>query len=267
MDISITTGTARGTRASRVSEVDEDEARTAARRSGHSAHSNSIVLLLIDDNVVSGALRETLEVAGQVALGEGDGASRVNGEKLAPVKDLHTVVGSLTANDNVVLIATDLTPDRVGGVGGQTAKVDETASRGDLGERSAVGLGDDDELATSVADPAPRGRALTSAAAKVGMADKVVEVDLQHHGQLERTQSVREAEKHTLLQRKVSRPTMARPLVQGMKAKAGWLSYCDEFIAPLAISASQPALMTCQHRGTMPKRGYDGRREWKNIHA
>ena len=95
-------------------------------------------------------------MAGQVTLGKRDWASRVDGEQLAPVKDLHTVVRSFAANDNVVLIPTDLSPDGVGRVGGQAAKIDKTAGRGNLGKGSTISLGNDDELTTGVTDPAPR---------------------------------------------------------------------------------------------------------------
>lgn len=126
-------------------------------------------------------------MAGQVILGEGHRSGWINGEQLAPVKDLHAMAASLATNDDVVLVASDLSPDGVGRVGWKTAKIDKLAGGGNLSKGGAVRLGDNDEFATGVTDPAPGGRTLSSAASKVGMTDKVIEVDLKaNHGYLER---------------------------------------------------------------------------------
>ena len=179
MHVSITRRAARRTRAGRIRQVDEDETRAAARATGHGTDSNSVVKLLVDDDVVRRADGQAVEVAREVVLGEGNGARRVDVEQLAPVEDLDTVVAGLAADDDVVLVAADLAPDGGGRVLGQAAEVDERALRGDLGEGGAVGLGDDDELTAFRRCPAPGGGALAGGRAEVGVADEVVEVDLE----------------------------------------------------------------------------------------
>lgn len=178
MHIAIARGTARGTGTRGVGQVDEDQARAAAGIAGHGADGDGIVELLVDDDVVRRADGQAVEVAREVLLREGDGGRRVDVEQLIPVEDLDTMRAGLTANDNVVLVATDLAPDGRSGELGQAAEVDERAIRCDLGEGSAVGLGDDDELAAVGRRPAPGRRALTRRGAEVGVADKVVEVNL-----------------------------------------------------------------------------------------
>lgn len=83
----------------------------------------------------------------------------------------------LRTNDNVVLVSADFAPDDRGRVLGKTAEVDELALGRDLGEGSTVTLANGNELTTVVRSPAPRGGALTTVAAEVGMAQEVNEVE------------------------------------------------------------------------------------------
>lgn len=179
VNISITRCAARRGGLGWVAQVDEEQTSAASAVTGNSADSNGVVLLLVDDDVVGGSLGKTVEVTSQVlGVGECDGLGRVDSQELAPVEDLDTVAGCLASDDDVVLVASDLSPDGVAGVLGQTSKVDKLTSRGDLSKGSTVGLSNDDEFTASVTGPTPRGSTLSSCASKIGVVLEVVEVNL-----------------------------------------------------------------------------------------
>lgn len=94
------------------------------------------------------------------------------------------MVGGLAADDDEVLVRAELTPDRCGRVLRQAAEVDELALGRDLGESSAISLGDDGELAAVRTGPAPSRGALAGTTAQVGMGLEVVEIDLENAGTL-----------------------------------------------------------------------------------
>jgi len=90
------------------------------------------------------------------------------------------MVGCLAADDHVVLVPADLAPDgsRRATRLGQSAEVDQLSGRSDLGKCCTVFLGDHDEFSAICARPAPGRGTLPILAAEIGVADKVVEVDL-----------------------------------------------------------------------------------------
>lgn len=179
VDVAVSGGATKSGGLGGILQVDENETRPTRAGAGLRADSDSILLLLVDHNVVRRARGQAVPVARQIArVGESDGARRVDGQQLAEVEDLHTMARRLAADDDEVLVAAQLAPDRVGRVRRQAAEVDELTRRRDLGEAGAVGLGDYDKLAAVGRRPAPRRGALAGLAAEGGMALEVVEVDL-----------------------------------------------------------------------------------------
>jgi hypothetical protein len=160
VDVTVTSSATRSAGACRVRQINEDQTGAAASATRNGTNSDSVLELLVDDNVMGRSPGEPVKVAGQVVLGESDRASRVNVQELGPVEDLHTVPGSFATDDNVVLVAADFAPDRLGGVLRQATEVDEGAVGCDLGKGSTVGLGDDDEFTAVGAGPSPRGGTL-----------------------------------------------------------------------------------------------------------
>ena len=135
---------------------------------------------------MSPADRQAVPVTRKVlVIGKCDRARSVDADKLRHVKDLHAVVDGLGSDDDVVLVAAELSPDRRlrRRVLGQTAEIDKLAGLGDLGERSAVGLSYGNELATLGAGPAPGGGALAHGRAKIGVALEVIKVNLEGKGE------------------------------------------------------------------------------------
>src|SRR4051794_7965027 len=108
-----------------------------------------------------------------MSAGDVDSGGNAVKAYLAHVKDLNAVVCGLAADDNVVLVPPELSPDNrlcLGGLG-QTAEVDKLSISVDFGKCSTVCLRNGHKLATVRACPAPGRRALTGLAAEVGMAD------------------------------------------------------------------------------------------------
>lgn len=88
------------------------------------------------------------------------------------------MAGGLTADDDVVLVSAEFTPDGLGRVLREATEVDELARRGDLSEGGTISLSNNGKLATVGAGPTPGRRSLAGGRAKVGVALEVVEVDL-----------------------------------------------------------------------------------------
>lgn len=85
---------------------------------------------------------------------------------------------SLTANDHVVLVRADLSPDDGDRVLRKSPQVDHLALLGNLDKGSTVGLANGNELATIWGRPAPRGRSLAAVAAQGRMAAEMIQVHL-----------------------------------------------------------------------------------------
>jgi hypothetical protein len=86
----------------------------------------------------------------------------------------------LTANNNVTLIPPDLTPDtrlRLGRLR-QSSKIHKLPLVVDFGKGSTVSLSNGNKFPAIRAGPTPGRRTFPSLAAQVGMADKVVKVDI-----------------------------------------------------------------------------------------
>lgn len=168
---------------------------------------------------------------------------------LGHVEHLDAVMFRLASDDDVVLVPADLTPDgRLGGARlGQAAQVDELALPRDFGEGRAVCLGNDHELPTVAARPPPRGGALAGLAAKIGMAHKVVEVDLPLKSDaMLRSQAESGSVVHTFLQRNVFNgspgTTWATPFLQRIAPFPPLLLYFFGSIAPFLVWRSHVAL-------------------------
>lgn len=179
--VAVAAGAAGGVRGRGVRQVDEDEARGAAAVARLGAHGHGVVLLLVDDDVVRAADGQFAEPARQVVLvAERLGRGRVDVEQQRHVKDLHAVVGGLAADDDVVLVALDLAPQRRlrRRPLRQPAQVHELAGAADFGKGGAVALRNRYKLAALVAGPSPAAGALSDRASKVKVALKVIKVNL-----------------------------------------------------------------------------------------
>lgn len=126
MDVTIARRAAGRGRVGDVLEVDEDQARGAARVPGLRADGDGVLELLVDDDVVRAADGQLVEVARQVGVAEGHGAGRVDIGELGHVEELHAVLLCLAADHDVALVASDLAPDagRCRRVLGKAAEVD-----------------------------------------------------------------------------------------------------------------------------------------------
>lgn len=95
-----------------IVEVNEDETSTASRGPGCSSNSYSIVELLVDNNVVAATGRKVGEQASEVCLWvKGLRLKRVDSQELAKIKDLNVVVDGLGADNQVVAVDLDFSPD------------------------------------------------------------------------------------------------------------------------------------------------------------
>lgn len=90
------------------------------------------------------------------------------------------MTGLLATHNDVVLVGTDLAPLAGSDTGslGETTKVSELSSRGDLRKGSTVTLSDDGEFTAIVTDPSPRARALSDDGTEVSVGEEVVQIDL-----------------------------------------------------------------------------------------
>lgn len=111
VDVTIARRAAGCGRVGDVLEVDEDQARGAARVPGLRADSYGVLELLVDDDVVRAADGQLVEVARQVGVAKGHGAGRVDVGELGHVEELHAVLLGLAADHDVALVASDLAPD------------------------------------------------------------------------------------------------------------------------------------------------------------
>jgi hypothetical protein len=190
VDVAVLLGAADAGGLGGVLQVEEDEATKAVDITGTRADRGTPLGLLVDDDVVGGADGELVEETGEVAAGELDGLVallEVDGEELLEVEDLDTVTLELGADDDVVLVATDLLPQGAGSRGddgGQEAEDLDAALGQNLDERGAVVLAVGDELTARLGvDPTPGARAsaelgVGAGGAELGVVDEVVEVDV-----------------------------------------------------------------------------------------
>lgn len=139
MDITIAARAPRRSRIGRIRQVDEDQACPAPGVAGNRADGNRVLRLLVDDDVVGRPLGQSVEMVDILGIAEDDGVGRVDVEQLDDkkeknlsanllirdtgritylrhVEDLHSVARGFTADDHVVLVATDLAPSRGRGV-------------------------------------------------------------------------------------------------------------------------------------------------------
>lgn len=179
--VAITLGTSKRLGVGRISEIEEVQTGQAVGVcSWLSADGNSVLELLVDNNIVSSANRqEFIVMAGKVRLCVKDnGLLGVDLKKLGEVEDLDTVTNSLGSDDDKVLVGADLSPLRNHRVLGQTAEVDKLTLLGDLGKGCTVVLADSNELTAVVGGPSPGGRTPASGAAKSAVAQERVQIGL-----------------------------------------------------------------------------------------
>jgi len=96
---------------------------------------------------------------------------------LLHVKDLDTMTNSFAADDHVVLVSSNFTPDGCDRVLGKTTKIFHLACCGDLNKGCSILLPDGNKLASSVRSPSPRGRTL-SCTSQGSMGKEVVQIGL-----------------------------------------------------------------------------------------
>jgi hypothetical protein len=121
-----TSGTRRVPGRLQYSESAVKEPKKGLRVNTNRTDSNGVVELLVDDDIVRAADWQLVEVTGQVSVAKRHRAGWVDIEQLRHIKELDTMLLSLAADDDIVLVTSDLTPDaRLGcGVLGQTSEVD-----------------------------------------------------------------------------------------------------------------------------------------------
>ena len=159
MNIAITLGATKRLGLGRISQIEEVETGSTDRViSRHSADSNGVLELLVNHNIMRTTNgKQSVEVASKVLLGiEDHGLLGINFQKLLEVEDLNTVADGFGSDDDVILVAADLTPLGRRRVLRKTAEVDELALLGDLCEGGSVVLADGDEFTAIVRCPAPR---------------------------------------------------------------------------------------------------------------
>ena len=104
--------------------------------------------------------RKIIPISGKIGIGaKRDGTlSIIDVKQLLQVKNLNAVTWLLTADNNVVLVCTDLAPLARSNTGslGKTTKVSELSSRGNFCKSSSVPLGNDCKFAPIITDPSPR---------------------------------------------------------------------------------------------------------------
>jgi len=127
MRVSISTGAARLVGVTRVVEVDVFQTSSASLVTRLRADCNRILVIPVNDNVVSPSdrqiVKESLEVLGSV---ESDGLAGVDGRDLVHVEDLDVVAYGFGADDGEVVEHADLAPGRAERVlGWQTSEVSE----------------------------------------------------------------------------------------------------------------------------------------------
>jgi len=190
VDVAVVLGAADAGRVGRVLQVEEDETTQAVGVTRTRANGGTVLGLLVDDNVVGGADGELVEPTSEVVTAKLDGLVallEVDIEELGEVEDLDTVALELGADDEVVLVATQLLPQRASGGGddgGEEADDLDAALGQDLDERGAVVLAVGDELTAGVGvDPAPAARSGTelgigTGRAELGVVHEVIQVDV-----------------------------------------------------------------------------------------
>jgi hypothetical protein len=182
VDVSIALGAPKRLRVRGISKIEKVKSRETIGVSARlSTNSNTILQLLIDNNIVSPTNRQQSgKVASEILLRVKDNwALGVDLEKLLHVEDLNTVTDGFGSDDDVVLVRADLAPLGGDRVLGQTTKVDELSLLGDFCERSAVVLTDSDKLPSGIGSPSPRGRASTAGATKRSVAQERVKISLE----------------------------------------------------------------------------------------
>jgi hypothetical protein len=127
--VPIRTGAPRLVRVSRVVEVDILQTSGASLVTRLRANCNSILVVPVNDNVVSPSdrqiVKESLKILGSV---EGDRLAGVDGRDLVHVEDLDVVANGFRADDGEVVENTDLAPGRAERVlSWQTSEVGEFA--------------------------------------------------------------------------------------------------------------------------------------------
>lgn len=166
-------------RVGRILHVDEDKASAARVVTRLSANSDSVVLVLVDDQVVAATPRKAVIEASQVfGRGEVLGARRVDVKEFGHVEDLNTRTNGFRADEHVVFVGLHVTPDGSDTLLRKSAKVDKLSLLGDLHESSAIGLTQCNKLSSIRGYPTPCIIALTGPRFKVSMALEVVEVDV-----------------------------------------------------------------------------------------
>jgi hypothetical protein len=139
MRVSISTGASRLVGFSRIVKVDVLQASSASLVPRLRSHRNGILIIPVNDNVVSPSdrqiVKESFKVLGSV---ESDGLAGVNGRDLVHVEDLDVVAHGFGADDGEVVEHADLAPGRAEGVlSWQAAKVSEFALFVDFDEGCA----------------------------------------------------------------------------------------------------------------------------------
>lgn len=162
----------------RVVHVDEDETRRTRRRARLGTDCHCIVKLFVYHNVVGTANRKIGEQASEIfRCIENHWLLGVNLQQLLHIEDLNAVSNSLTANDQVIAVGLDLSPDDWVSLRGQTSQIHQFTLLSDFSESSTVGLTDGNEITPFVA-PTPRSRALTAIASELLVRLEVVHVDV-----------------------------------------------------------------------------------------
>jgi hypothetical protein len=140
-----------------VRDINENDTRLALVGPGHGTDRVDEVRLRVGNDIVRTTSGKVLEVTSKVVgVAEQLGLGRVDSEQLLHVEDLDAVADSLTTDDHVVVLATDLTPLAARRVLGQASEVDELALLTDLCERSSVRLSDGDKLTSGAGGPSCR---------------------------------------------------------------------------------------------------------------
>jgi len=94
------------------------------------------------------------------------------------VEDLNVVSLCLAADDNIIVVGSDFTPDGVFRVRRQAAQVHHLALLRNFDESRAILLTKCNEFSAIWGNPSPRRRATTNLAAEVGMRQELIKVDL-----------------------------------------------------------------------------------------